>query len=72
MTTKEKLIKEALKLPPVEKADLIDQLIKSLDSPDESMDKLWIKEAENRIEAYDKGKLTSVSVKDAFLKYKKK
>ena len=70
MTDKEKLIEKALKLSPAEKADMIDRLIKSLDQPDKTIDKFWIRESENRIDAYEKGKLTSVSIEEAFSKYK--
>ena len=48
------LLKEALSLKPVEKADLIDKLLSSLDKPDKEIDKLWAKEVENRINAYDR------------------
>jgi len=71
MTKKEKLLKEALLLPVQEKSGLIEQLIKSLDKPDPEIDKLWKKEAENRIDAYDEGKISSVSVHEAVSKYKK-
>jgi len=71
MTKKEKLLKEALVLPVQEKSELIEQLIKSLDKPDPEIDELWKKEAESRIDAYDEGKLTSVTVQEAISKYKK-
>jgi len=65
MTKKEKLLKEALVLPVQEKSELIEQLIKSLDKPDPEIDELWKKEAESRIDAYDEGKLPSVTVQEA-------
>jgi len=65
-----KLLKEALVLSIQEKSELIDQLIKSLDKPDNEIDELWKKEAENRIDAYDEGELSSVSVQEVFTKYK--
>lgn len=71
MTKKEKLFKDALVLSTHEKSELIEQLIKSLDQPDPAIDELWKKEAERRIEAYEHGKLTSVTVREAFSKYKK-
>jgi len=37
----------------------IDKLIKSLGEPDEAIDELWKKESEGRIDAYEKGKLSS-------------
>ena len=71
MTKKEKLLKEALVLPAGEKSDLIEQLIKSLDEPDPAIDDLWKKEAESRIDAYEKGNLSSVTVREVISKYKK-
>ena len=71
MRKKDKLLKEALLLPVQEKSGLIEQLIKSLDKPDPEIDELWKKEAESRIDAYDEGKISSVSVQEAVSKYKK-
>lgn len=70
MTKKDKLLKEALVLPIQEKSDLIDELIKSLDKPDSEIDELWKKEAESRIDAFDEGKITTVTVHEAVSKYK--
>jgi putative addiction module component (TIGR02574 family) len=71
MTKKDKLLKEALVLPIQEKSDLIEELIKSLDKPDPEIDELWKKESESRIDAYEAGKISSVSVHEAVSKYKK-
>lgn len=71
MQKKDKLLKEVLSLNPLEKANIIDELIKSLDEPDKSIDQLWIEEAENRIDEYEKGQLKSVSVNEVFSKYKR-
>jgi putative addiction module component (TIGR02574 family) len=61
----------ALELPPVEKARLVDELLSSLDEPDEAIDALWRNEVEDRIEAYRTGKLQSVSLADVLAKYRK-
>jgi putative addiction module component (TIGR02574 family) len=61
----------AMGLPPVEKARLVDQLLSSLDEPDEAIDNLWRKEVEDRIDAYRAGKLKSVSLADVLAKYGK-
>lgn len=63
------LLKEALKLAPKEKASFIEALIKSLDSPDPTLDKLWKQECESRLEAYENGNLKTVSVQEAFARY---
>ncbi|MEX0906184.1 MAG: addiction module protein [Balneolaceae bacterium] len=70
MSEKEKLLYEALQLSSVEKADIIEQLIKSLDEPDAAIDKLWMKESENRIDAYERGEISSITVEEVVQKYK--
>lgn len=70
MATAENILKEAQKLTPSEKALLIDKLLSSLDNPDKEIDKLWAKEAEDRIDAYEKGKLKVVSLGEVLKKYK--
>ena len=54
---------EALTLNPIEKIQLIDELLLSLDEPS--------KEIEDRIEGYDKGLINSIPVSEVFSKYKK-
>jgi len=61
----------AMGLSAVEKARLVDQLLSSLDEPDEAIDALWRKEVEDRIQAYRAGQLKSVSLADVLAKYGK-
>ena len=61
----------AMGLPAVEKARLVDQLLSSLDEPDDAIDALWRKEVEDRIQAYRAGQLKSVSLADVLAKYGK-
>jgi putative addiction module component (TIGR02574 family) len=61
----------AMELPAVEKARLVDQLLSSLDEPDEAIDALWRKEVEDRIQAYRAGELKSVSLAEVLAKYRK-
>jgi len=70
MTTTDNIFKEALTLSPSEKAQLIDKLISTLDKPDSEIDKVWAKEAEDRIDAYDQGKLKAVSLEKILQKYR--
>ena len=71
MTKKEKILEDALGLPALEKSEIIEQLIMSLDQPDPGMDALWKKEAEARLDAFQEGKMSSVSVRETFKKYSK-
>jgi len=45
----ETLLRQALKLPPSDRAALVEGLITSLDKPDPELDALWLKEAESRM-----------------------
>jgi len=70
MATPEEIIKEALNLKPSEKAELIDKLLSILDASDSEIDKLWAKEAESRINAYEQGELKAVTLKEVLEKYR--
>ena len=70
MATKDSLFEEASTISPSEKAQLIDQLISTLDKPDKKIDELWVKEAEDRIDAYDQGKIKAISLEEVLQKYR--
>jgi putative addiction module component (TIGR02574 family) len=56
------LTKEALELPPIERAKLIEKLFESFESTSRaSVDKKWAEEAEDRIDAFKQGKIETVS-----------
>lgn len=67
----EQILEAALNLPAIDRADLIDHLLSSLDVPDKSIDEIWHKEVEARIEEYRKGHLSSISLQDVLSKYQK-
>ena len=53
-----RILESALALPPVERAELVEELLSSFDFPARAdVDILWAKEAEDRIDAYEKGEL---------------
>ena len=68
-TDTQEIIDRALSLPPADKALVVDKLLSSLDQPDEAIDALWRKEVEDRIKAYNDGKLKSVSLEEVLAKY---
>ena len=70
MAAPNEILKDALNLRPAEKAELIDKLLSSLDNPDKKIDELWAKEAEDRIEAYDQGKIKALILKEVLEKYR--
>ena len=70
MPSTENIFREASTLRPVDKIKLIDKLIYTLDLPNDEVDQLWAKEAEDRIDAYDQGKMKIISLEKVLEKYK--
>jgi len=69
----EKILIEALELPPTERAELVDQLLSSFELPSrKKIDDLWAKEVEDRIDAYERGEIISTSAKNVFDKISRK
>jgi putative addiction module component (TIGR02574 family) len=55
------LSKEALKLSPLERAHLIDELWRSLDPAEQvSVDRAWLEESRDRLQAFREGKLKAL------------
>jgi putative addiction module component (TIGR02574 family) len=65
-----KILKQALQLKPAQKAELVDELLSSLDQTDKEIRTQWAREAESRINAYERGKLKAVSIEKVLNKYK--
>jgi putative addiction module component (TIGR02574 family) len=66
---KEQLLHQVLQLPPVERVEFIEILLSSFEFPSrKTVDKLWAKEAEDRIDAYERGEITAIPAKDVFAK----
>jgi len=74
MTTDTKqILKRALTLSPIERAELIEKLVQSFEFSDrENIDSLWADEAEKRIDAFEKGSLAAKPAKKVFKKIEKK
>ena len=70
MSVSEEILKEALNLTPEKKVELIEKLLISLDNPDKKFDLLWAKEAEARIDAYEQGKIRTLTIEEVLEKYK--
>ena len=62
---------ELFNLKPIDKIHLIDQLLLSLDLPNNELDKIWAQEAEKRINAYEAGKTQATDVYEVLEKYSK-
>ena len=65
----QQVLEKAIHLPPVERAELVEQILSSFDRPSrEKIDALWAKEAEDRIDAYDQGKIKAIPASQVFEK----
>jgi putative addiction module component (TIGR02574 family) len=69
--TANSILSQALELSASERVDFVEKLLFSLDSPDTNIDAIWAKEADARIEAYDRGEIETVSATEVFDKYRK-
>ena len=66
-----KVVSDALSLPPRSRAKLAEQLLESLDDPKQKeIDRLWADEVEDRIDAYERGKLKAVPGQEVFRRLK--
>jgi putative addiction module component (TIGR02574 family) len=61
------VLAEALELPPVERAELVEEILSSFDFPlRPEVDAMWAREAEDRIDAYARGDLKARPAGDVF------
>ena len=60
------LLDEVLHLNAEDRSLLADTLLRSLDTPDPEIERLWLDEAERRLQAYDEGKIKAIPMEDVF------
>lgn len=65
-TSVKTVMDQALKLTANDRAALVETLILSLDKPDPALDAEWLREAEDRLAAYQSGELATVDADDVF------
>ncbi|OGW32606.1 MAG: hypothetical protein A2X59_11715 [Nitrospirae bacterium GWC2_42_7] len=66
------LLSEALKLTPIERAEFVEKLLSSFEfSSRKKNDALWAKEAESRIDAFERGEISAIPAKEVFAKIEK-
>lgn len=65
------ILNQALKLSSSERVKVVEKLISSLDTTDSTIDSIWAKEANTRIEAFENGEIESISAEKVFEKYRK-
>ena len=69
MSVVEEIFVDVSPLNSTDKIELVDKILTSLNPIDNSMEAIWSEEIEERVEAYDRGLLSSVSSSDVFAKY---
>lgn len=62
----EKLIQQALGLPADERAEVAERLLSSLELPLSAIDQLWAQEAEDRVDACERGEIEAIPAEDVF------
>lgn len=65
------LIEQALQLPVLERLEVVDALLATIDEPNPEIDRLWIAEAEDRLAAYRRGEIKAVDMENVLAKYHK-
>ncbi len=66
------VLNQALRLSSNDRVALVEELIFSLDKPDPVLDASWLKEAEDRLLAYQAGEIGTVDAELVFAKLGKK
>jgi len=67
----EQILTEISPLKAVEKIKLVDEILSSLNQPNQEIDDIWAKEAEDRVKAYHDGTINAVPAQKVFEKYRK-
>ena len=69
-TTSQAIIEQAKQLSALEKIEVIDALLASVDKPDAEVDKQWANEAEDRLAAYRRGEVKALDLNQVLAKYR--
>jgi len=70
MTVPKDILEKALALEPLKKAELVDELLTSLDIPGTQIDKEWMAEAESRIDGFEQGHIKALGIEEVLEKYR--
>jgi putative addiction module component (TIGR02574 family) len=64
------LLTRAAQLTATERIELVEELLASLDQPDPEIDRLWAREAEDRLAAFRRGEIGAVELDAVLAKYR--
>ena len=63
----QQILRDALDLPPIDRAELVEQILASFELPARrDIDAAWAQEAEDRIDAYERGEIGASPAGDVF------
>jgi putative addiction module component (TIGR02574 family) len=63
------VLENALALPAIDRAAIVESLLTSLDQPDASIDEIWAEEAEKRLAAFDAGQMKAIPADEVFQEF---
>lgn len=72
MPTTLELVREIEKLSPAERVRVIDMVIRDTIKPDAEIEKIWVKEAAARWNAFERGGIEPVPYEEVMAKYRGK
>ena len=64
-----KLTEQASLLAPIERAELVEGILQSLDATDPNLDQLWAEEAKDRLAAYRRGEVEALDFDETLAKH---
>ena len=65
------IIEQLKSLPDMDRLQIVDYLLESLDIPNKEIEQLWIAEAQDRYAAYLRGEMKAIPMEEVFAKYRK-
>jgi putative addiction module component (TIGR02574 family) len=65
------MIEQLKTLPDMDRLQIVDYLLESLDIPNQEIERLWVAEVQDRYAAYTRGDMKAVPIEEVFAKYKK-
>ncbi len=71
MESVDQLAKKATGLQPIERIQLVEAILYSLDKPDPDIEQSWIAESETRYEAYKRGELEAIDWEEIKKRYER-
>ena len=64
------LIDQFRQLPVLERIEIVDALLATIDEPSTEIDRLWAAEADERLAAYRRGEIRAVELEEVLAKYR--